>query len=132
MTRDTMNRSRRLLVTLLLVALPLTAAACGNDKKAASTGDGASSTTTTAAAAEKADFTLTESKYEDFSVAAGKDVYVQNDTGSAHTFTADDASFDSGTIAPGALGEAKAPSKAGAYPFHCEIHSSMKATLTVT
>jgi glucose dehydrogenase len=50
-----------------------------------------------------------------------------------HTATADDNSFDTGTIEPGASGSAtiKAAAGSGSISYHCTIHPWMKATLTL-
>lgn len=65
------------------------------------------------------------------SVPAGSDVYFSNTGEKPHTFTADDGSFDSGRVEPGKQAEVKAPAAAGSYTFHCNIHPTMTATLTV-
>ena len=60
--------------------------------------------------------------------------------GKPHTLTADDGSFDTGVVAPGAEGgrfagtnSAFTLKKPGTFTFHCEIHPQvMKGTLTVT
>ncbi len=46
-----------------------------------------------------------------------------------HTATASDGSFDTGHLATGKSAKVKI-SAAGAHPFHCAIHSSMKGTVT--
>lgn len=52
-------------------------------------------------------------------------------TGSAsHTVTADDGSFDSGTLSSGST-FSQPFTKAGTYAYHCKIHSSMTATVIV-
>ena len=48
-----------------------------------------------------------------------------------HTGTADDGSFDSGKLASGST-FSQTFSKPGTYAYHCTIHSSMKATITVS
>ncbi|HEV3354488.1 MAG TPA: cupredoxin domain-containing protein [Acidimicrobiales bacterium] len=71
---------------------------------------------------------------------AGSTVLFANVGGKPHTLTADDGSFDTGVVAPGAEGGRFAGtnatftlSKPGTYTFHCEIHPAvMKGTLTVT
>ena len=68
---------------------------------------------------------------EDITVPVGTTVTVRNDDGAAHTFTADDGSFDSGSIAGGATFEFTF-TEAGTFPFHCNIHPSMTGTITVT
>jgi plastocyanin len=55
--------------------------------------------------------------------------WTNNDT-AAHTVTADDGSFDSKTIAPGAT-FTHSFGREGTYAYHCAIHSSMTATITV-
>jgi len=73
-------------------------------------------------------------------VQAGSTVLFANVGGKPHTLTADDGSFDTGTVAPGAEGGRFAGtnatitlSKPGTFPFHCEVHpAAMKGVLTVT
>jgi plastocyanin len=73
-------------------------------------------------------------------VEAGSTLVVANIGGKPHTLTADDGSFDTGTIAPGAEGGRFAGTSAtltlakpGRFPFHCEVHpAAMKGVLTVT
>jgi plastocyanin len=73
-------------------------------------------------------------------VQAGSTLVVANIGGKPHTLTADDGSFDTGTITPGAEGGRFAGTsatltlpKAGTFPFHCEVHpAAMKGVLTVT
>jgi len=47
-----------------------------------------------------------------------------------HTVTADDDSFDSGTLSNGDTFD-HTFDEAGDYAYHCEIHSSMTGTITV-
>jgi plastocyanin len=73
-------------------------------------------------------------------VQAGSTLVVANIGGKPHTLTADDGSFDTGTITPGAEGGRFAGTsatltlpKAGTFRFHCEVHpAAMKGVLTVT
>jgi plastocyanin len=64
------------------------------------------------------------------SVAAGSTVTWTNQDGTAHTVTADDGSFDSGSLAPGAT-FSQTFDTPGTYTYHCAIHSSMTGTVTV-
>jgi len=74
------------------------------------------------------------------SAQAGSTILFANVGGKPHTLTADDGSFDTGVVAPGAEGGRFAGTNAtvtlakpGTYTFHCEIHPQvMKGTLTVT
>ncbi|HWC47391.1 MAG TPA: cupredoxin domain-containing protein [Solirubrobacterales bacterium] len=63
-------------------------------------------------------------------VQAGGKVIWQNEDTAPHTATADDGSFDTGTIEKGKLGSAtfKEP---GTYTYHCEIHPTMHGTVEV-
>jgi plastocyanin len=73
-------------------------------------------------------------------VPVGSTLLLANVGGKPHTITADDGSFDSGIVNPGAEGGRFAGNnatitlnKAGSFPFHCEIHpAAMKGVLTVT
>jgi plastocyanin len=73
-------------------------------------------------------------------VAAGTTLLVANVGGKPHTLTADDGSFDTGIVDPGAQGGRFAGknasvtlNQAGTFKFHCEIHpAAMKGTVTVT
>jgi plastocyanin len=73
-------------------------------------------------------------------VAAGSTIIFANVGGKPHTLTADDGSFDSGVVTPGAEGGRFAGTnatvvlrKAGTIAFHCEVHpAAMKGTLTIT
>jgi len=63
-------------------------------------------------------------------VQAGGKVIWQNEDSAPHTATADDGSFDTGTIDEGKLGSAtfKEP---GTFTYHCEIHPTMHGTVEV-
>lgn len=50
--------------------------------------------------------------------------------GTTHNITADDGSFTSGNLAPGATFQTTLA--AGTYAYHCSIHPTMKGTVTVT
>jgi plastocyanin len=68
--------------------------------------------------------------YSDLTAPAAGTIAIENTSGAPHTFTADDGAFD---VEYGADQSATvdAPAEPGSYPFHCEIHPSMTATLTV-
>jgi len=63
-------------------------------------------------------------------VATGTTVTWTNNDATTHTVTADDGSFDSGNIAPGATFSHKF-SSAGTVPYHCSIHTMMKASVVI-
>ena len=60
----------------------------------------------------------------------GSTVTWTNDDSAAHTATADDGSFDSSSIAPGAT-FSQAFDTAGTFAYHCSIHPNMTATIEV-
>lgn len=127
---------------VLVAALLLGAAACGSDDDTDaatgggpttlapagddygdSGGDGSSAAGTIVAE----DFSLT-----DLTVGPGEDIVLKNDGNAPHTATADDDSFDLGQVSGGEASDpVAAPEEPGSYPFHCEIHPDMTATLTV-
>ncbi|HET7119943.1 MAG TPA: cupredoxin family copper-binding protein [Solirubrobacterales bacterium] len=63
-------------------------------------------------------------------VQAGGKVTWQNQDTAPHTATADDGSFDTGTIEKGKLGSATFK-EAGTFAYHCEIHPTMHGTVEV-
>lgn len=88
--------------------------------------DGATATPSAPATVQISDFT-----YSAPATAPGSSVGVSNLDGVPHTVTADDGSFQSGTVDGGATGGIVAPAAPGTYSFHCEIHPQMNGTLTV-
>jgi plastocyanin len=72
-------------------------------------------------------------KFNGPQVAPGTTITVKNFDEAAHTATSDTAGvFDSGNVEQGSPVTFKAPSKAGTYTFHCNYHSFMHGTLTVS
>ena len=63
-------------------------------------------------------------------VAKGTTVTWTNTGATAHTVTADDASFDSGNVDVGKTFTTTA-NTAGTIAYHCTIHPQMKATIVV-
>jgi plastocyanin len=63
-------------------------------------------------------------------VAVGDTVTWTNADAQTHTATADDGSFDTGTIA-GSTSKTVTFSTAGTFAYHCKIHRSMTATIVV-
>ena len=63
-------------------------------------------------------------------VTVGDTVTWTNSDAQAHTATANDSSWDTGTIANGASGTITF-STAGTFAYHCSIHSAMTGTVTV-
>lgn len=63
-------------------------------------------------------------------IPVGATVHWNNNDGVAHTVTADDGSFDSGSIA-GKASFTHLFATAGTYKYHCSIHSGMAGTVIV-
>jgi plastocyanin len=141
-----LRRPRTLVVLGLAAALALAGSACGDDGD--DEGDTASAPTTdsdypgtestastTAPAAEEGGETtlvVSDFSFSEVTGAPGAAVPVRNDDSVAHTVTADDGAFDSGEVDPGGTAEFTAPAEPGSYAIHCEIHSSMQGTVTVS
>jgi hypothetical protein len=120
----------RLLIAGAVAIGSLGLAACGDDDddggKADDNGGGG------APSGDTVDYDITGIQYTDLSAPAGGTIKITNDSGVAHTFSADDESVFEDQIPADGSTDVKAPDEAGDYPFHCDIHPSMKATLTVT
>jgi plastocyanin len=117
---------RALLVPVLLT-LALGLSACGG-------GDGTDETTTigggngdAATEVEIVEFTFDPDPIE---VEVGDDVTWINEDSAPHTATADDGSFDTGTLDKGKLASVSFK-EAGTFPYFCEIHPTMHGTVEV-
>jgi hypothetical protein len=64
-------------------------------------------------------------------VNAGDTITWTNEDAAPHTATANDGSFDTGTLDRGASG-AHTFTAAGSFSYYCTIHPSMRATVTVS
>ena len=123
----------RTLTTALFIVMTLVAvAACSG-----SSGSAAPSVATSPAPAAPAG-AATAVTIKDFqftpattSVPTGSKVTWTNNDTTAHTVTFDDGSADSGNLAPAATFD-QTFTTAGAFAYHCTIHSQMKGTVTVT
>jgi plastocyanin len=140
--------TKKLVALGMVAGLGLALTACGDDDDdSASSGGGATtteneaneygdnggSTTTAGQSSGAGDATLEVSslQYSDVSAPAGGTLEIDNTSGAPHTFTSDNDAFDSVDVASDGTTDVQVPSEPGEYPFHCEIHSSMEATLTV-
>ena len=63
-------------------------------------------------------------------VKAGTTVTWVNDESMSHTVTSDNGAFGSGTLRQGDTFK-HTFSSAGTYPYHCNLHTGMKATVVV-
>jgi LPXTG-motif cell wall-anchored protein len=85
------------------------------------------------AASTSSSVTISDFKFEpkSITVSVGTTVTWTNQGPTAHTATADDGTFDTGTLTKGATGRFTF-NKAGTYKYHCTPHPFMKASVTVT
>jgi plastocyanin len=126
-----------------LVALSLALAACGGDSNSdSSTSSGATTATTTetsesttapsgeAQRSEKVEIVEFTYGPDPVTVQVGGKVTWLNQDTAPHTATADDGSFDTGTLERGKL-KSETFKKAGTYPYYCEIHPTMHGTVEV-
>ena len=119
----TTDMQRRLLLFIAIAAIAVGLAACGSSSK---------SSTPDAPASGPAQITIDDAfTFKTTPVAAGSTVTVKNDSSAQHTVTQDTGGFNV-TIDAGKTATFKAPATAGSYKFHCNIHTFMKGTLTVT
>ena len=123
-----MNRRVAILLTVPVAGLALAVACGGAGGRAGESGGGAVTTPNSPAT-----IMIDKFAYQPvvLTVAPGARVTVINQDPVAHTVTAKDKSFDTGTIALGQEDEITAPSKPGSYPYYCIFHEYMTGTLIV-
>ena len=113
------RRTRLVLVLAVVLALTVLAACSSSSKSSSGSGSPVITMQNTA-----------------FNVAgpvkAGATVNIKNNDSFTHTVTSDDGTSFNVSVDGGKTATITAPSKPGAYKFHCNIHSQMHGTLTVT
>jgi plastocyanin len=127
----------------VLVALAFGLAACGSgDDSDTSTVTEATTDTSSessgsapapsgeAARAEKVEIVDFAYDPDPVTVQVGGKVTWLNQDSAPHTATADDGSFDTGTLEEGKL-KSETFKRAGTYPYICEIHPDMHGTVEV-
>jgi plastocyanin len=132
----------KMLLAPVLVATSLVFAACGSsDDNSTESGSAADTTSTEAGGitaapsgearkAEKVEIVEFAYQPDPVVVQVGGKVTWQNEDTAPHTATADDGSFDTGTIEQGKIGSATFK-EAGSFPYFCEIHPTMHGTVEV-
>jgi plastocyanin len=135
----------RIALSLPLVLLAFALASCGDDDSS-DTGDTAGGVTETTPSSDSggnapapSGEAVRSEKVEivDFAYdpdpttiqAGGKVIWINRDS-APHTATADDGSFDTGTIEEGTL-KSESFKQPGTYTYFCEIHPDMHGTVEV-
>lgn len=103
----------------------------GHPGQAEPYGNSGTSTPPADGSASTAELSIDSFTLESVTVSPGATVTVVNNDVAPHTATAEDGSFDSGTIDPGGSATFVAPTAPGTYQIFCAVHPSMTATLTV-
>jgi len=133
----TRSGRRGLAVLALLAVGALVAAGCGgssnNNPSGSPTTTAAATTTAGGASGGSTTATIQNFAFHPATVnaKAGQKVTWSNDDSTAHTVTADDGSFDSGTLSPG-KSFSTTLAKSGTVKYHCSIHSFMHGTISVS
>ena len=115
-------------VALAIIAISLGATSCG--------GDTSNSSETTASSggpgASGAQVVMKDLAFdpETVTIKAGESVTWTNEDSASHTVVGDNGEFESDSLATGDTFSFTFD-KAGTYAYHCSIHPSMKATVTV-
>jgi len=144
--------SKRTFLSLILTALALVVAGCGSDSDDSTGGDeesgapatqpspgkgnapasGANAPAPSGDAVRAEKVSIVEFAYDPDPVVieeGGKVIWVNRDS-APHTATADDGSFDTGTIATDKL-KSESFKQPGTYTYFCEIHPDMHGTVEV-
>jgi plastocyanin len=116
------SASRRLSILLVVAGLAIALTACS------SSGSKGAKRPATSGAITIANFAFAKGA----TAKAGSTVTATNNDTTAHTVTSDDGSSFNVRVEAGKTATFTAPSKAGTYKFHCNIHSTMHGTLKVT
>ncbi len=119
---------RRWALALGITLGSIAAAGCGgDDDDSASTGNNRGGGTSSGDVTYQVDAL----QYKDVTAPAGGKIDIQNNSGAGHTFTSDDDNLFDVSYGSGDTATVDVPDQPGTYGFHCNIHSSMTATLTV-
>jgi plastocyanin len=104
----------------------------GSSSKTTSTGASAAPAAAGGAPVQSATVDIRSFKFKPVAVVVRKGGRVRwtNSDTAAHTATADDRSFDTQTIEKGKAGMVTFTT-AGTFPYHCDFHPFMKATVVV-
>jgi len=126
----TSTRSRSAVLAAALLALALTAAACSDDASTTTTTVAEPATTEGAVESLQIDISGFAFGPADVTVPAGTTVTWMNLDGAPHKVVSDDGAWQSPTLEDGESFSFTLDTP-GTYAYHCSIHPSMQATITV-
>jgi len=123
----------KLLLASAFLLLVFALASCGGDDKAGTaTGDESAATTSPTSVGNAAKVEIVDFAYDPNPVtiqAGGKVIWANRDS-APHTATAEDGTFDTGTIEEGKI-KSEIFKESGTYTYICEIHPTMHGTVEV-
>jgi plastocyanin len=125
-----LRRRRVARAAVVALAAGVALAGCGGGSGKSKSGSGS---TSTGAAPTASKVTIVNFKYGPPSVtvrAGSRLTFVNQDT-AEHTATADNGSFDSGTLQPGGASKTVTVTKTGTIAYHCQFHPFMHGTVVV-
>jgi plastocyanin len=128
-----MNARHSMSSLVVMACTALLFAGCGGGSSSNASANSSGSSSQAASGGSSSTVKISDFKFSPASVTVkpGAGVAVTNQDSTAHTATADDGhSFDTGTLANGAS-QTISVTKAGSYPYHCDIHPFMHGTLVV-
>jgi len=115
-----------------VAAITLALAACGSDSDDSDDSEPAADEPAEAAATDAVEISIEGFAFSGAtSAAAGETLIVTNNDGSAHTLTATEGEFNTGSLDGGASAEITLPTEAGTYTFFCTIHPTMTGEIII-
>lgn len=128
MTNLRLRASSALLAVTLMIGVGATACSSSSGSSSAATKSGSGSGATT----DKVDIKNFSFKPQSVTAKVGTAVtWTMQDSGTTHTVTATDGSFDSKELSSVGKTFAFTFAKAGTYTYKCSIHNSMTGTVVV-
>jgi plastocyanin len=125
-------RSRSITAVALVAVLGLGVGACGDDDDD-DTGTDDTTSSEDDGAGDGPSVTIDDFAFDpdEITVAVGGTIRVSNDDSTRHTFTSEEAGFDTELDAGASADVEVDATEPGTYEWICKIHPSMKGTVTV-
>ena len=125
-------RSRSITAVALVAIIGLGLGACGDDDDD-DTGTDDTTSSEDDRAGDGPSVTIEDFAFDpdEITVAAGGTIHVSNDDSTRHTFTSEEAGFDTELDAGASADVEVDTAEPGTYEWICKIHPTMKGTVTV-